>query len=181
MIEIISHPLLPAYFCFHKRNIMKATIYGLFTILVSVLIASCGGSGADNGSNSGNVPKSMVADTETYDPNRGEGKFNADNVTVGPLDEAMAKVGESIANTKCQSCHKLTDEKLVGPGWKGVTERKTAYWIMNFITNPEPMIDKDPSLQAQLEICLVRMPNQNLVDEDARKILEFMRKNDGAK
>jgi hypothetical protein len=43
------------------------------------------------------------------------------------------------------------------------------------------MIDKDPELQSQLEICLVRMPNQNLSEDDARHILEFMRKNDGAK
>ena len=49
---------------------------------------------------------------------------------------------------------------------------------MNFITNPDPMIDKDPALQAQLELCLVRMPNQNLNDEDARKVVEFMRQND---
>jgi hypothetical protein len=27
----------------------------------------------------------------------------------------------------------------------------------------------------------VRMPNQNLMEGDARQILEFMRKNDGAK
>ena len=50
---------------------------------------------------------------------------------------------------------------------------------MNFITNPDDMIDKDPELQAQLEICLVRMPNQSLTDDDARKLLEFMRQNDG--
>ena len=43
------------------------------------------------------------------------------------------------------------------------------------------MIDKDPELQAQLEICLVRMPNQSLTDTDARNILEFMRQNDGVK
>jgi hypothetical protein len=49
---------------------------------------------------------------------------------------------------------------------------------MNFITNPDPMIDKDPEVQSQLEICLVRMPNQSLTDEDARNLLEFMRKND---
>ena len=47
-------------------------------------------------------------------------------------------------SVKCSSCHKLTDEKLVGPGWKGVTERQKPEWIMNFITNPDPMIDKDP-------------------------------------
>jgi hypothetical protein len=52
---------------------------------------------------------------------------------------------------------------------------------MNFITNPDPMIDKDPEVQAQLELCLVRMPNQSLADEDARQIVEFMRKNDSSK
>jgi len=41
------------------------------------------------------------------------------------------------------------------------------------------MIDKDPAVQAQLELCLVRMPNQNLVDTEARQVLEYMRKNDG--
>jgi len=52
---------------------------------------------------------------------------------------------------------------------------------MNFITNPDPMIDKDPEVQAQLELCLVRMPNQNLAENEAREIVEFMRQNDGAK
>ena len=75
----------------------------------------------------------------------------------------------------------LTDEKLVGPGWKGVTGRHTAEWIMNFASNPDDMITKDPKAQAMLEICLVRMPNQNISDEDARNVYEFMRKNDGVK
>jgi len=52
---------------------------------------------------------------------------------------------------------------------------------MNFITNPDPMIEKDPEVQAQLELCLVRMPNQSLTDDDARHLLEFMRKNDNVK
>ena len=34
---------------------------------------------------------------------------------------------------------------------------------------------------AQLELCLVRMPNQNLSDDDARHVYEFMRQNDGVK
>lgn len=52
---------------------------------------------------------------------------------------------------------------------------------MNFITNPDAMIDKDPAVQAQLELCLVRMPNQSLTDTDARNLLEFMRRNDATK
>ncbi|HNY55360.1 MAG TPA: cytochrome c [Chitinophagales bacterium] len=116
----------------------------------------------------------------SYDPNRGEGKFT--KVDIGStLDAAMATSGEKVYGVKCSSCHKTTDEKLVGPGWKGVTTRRTPEWIMNFITNTDEMINKDPAAQAQLEICLVRMPNQSLSDDDARHLLEFMRKNDGVK
>ena len=63
----------------------------------------------------------------------------------------MAAEGKKIAEVKCTSCHKPTDEKLVGPGWKGITTRQNPHWIMNFITNPDPMINVDPELQKQLE------------------------------
>lgn len=96
-----------------------------------------------------------------------------------PIDEAMATTGKGIYDVKCASCHKLTDEKLVGPGWKGVTDRRTPEWIMNFVTNVDEMIEKDPQAQKMLEECLVRMPNQNLSETDARAVLEFQRKNDG--
>lgn len=116
----------------------------------------------------------------SYDPNRGEGKFK--DVQVSPtLDATLAEKGQKEFDVKCSSCHKLTDEKLVGPGWKGVTQRNKADWILNFITNTDEMLNKDPKAQAQLEICLVRMPNQNLTDEAAKALYEFMRKNDGVK
>ena len=159
---------------------MKKVTILCSAIALSLLIA-CGGSD-DKSSESGaagGAPQSMV-NTDDYDPKRGEGKWDHDNVKVGEnIDAAMAEEGRKIFDVKCASCHKLTDERLVGPGWKGVSDRQTAPWIMNFIKNPDPMIDKDPELQAQLEICLVRMPNQNLTDDDARKLLEFMRQNDG--
>ncbi|HQQ94107.1 MAG TPA: cytochrome c [Bacteroidia bacterium] len=153
------------------------------SISILALVTACGGGGKDSEkSNSTEAPKSMVGDPETYDPKRGEGKWTAENVSVGAsLDAAMATAGENIANVKCTSCHKMTEEKLVGPGWKGITTRKKPEWIMNFITNPDPMIEKDPEVQAMLELCLVRMPNQNLSDDDARHIVEFMRKIDGVK
>ncbi len=161
-------------------NTKSAIVLG---IVAAAFLVACGGndSATTGKTTKKEAPKSMVSDPPAYDPTRGEGKFDATNVTVGPLDAAMASKGKSISETKCFSCHKTTDEKLVGPGWKGVTERRTPHWIMNFITNPDPMIDKDPEVQAQLELCLVRMPNQNLQEEEARSIVEFMRQNDGAK
>jgi len=155
----------------------------LSTLAFSLLIA-CGKKEKDadeyNPTADPTVTETTSADPSAYDPKRGEGKFTT--VELGAtLDKAMAAKGEEVAAVKCTSCHKPSEEKLVGPGWKGVTERRKPEWIMNFITNPDPMIDKDPEVQAQLEICLVRMPNQGLSDDDARNILEYMRKNDGVK
>ena len=164
-----------------KKLFVSVIVATLATLTLSMV--SCGGEAPKTaapaeGNTEGSAAKS---DPNSYDPKRGEGKFDASNVTLGALDAAMATKGESIAGTKCMSCHKTTDEKLVGPGWKGVTSRREPHWILNFITNPDPMIDKDPEVQAQLELCLVRMPNQNLNDEEARQVLEYMRKNDGSK
>ena len=152
-------------------------------LLMGACIAACGGN-AEKGTTTSETTSTESAATEntnpSYDPKRGEGKFT--EVTVGEkLDATMAATGEKVYGVKCSSCHKLTSEKLVGPGWLGVTDRHEAPWIMNFVTNTDAMLNKDPKAQAQLEICLVRMPNQNIADEDARALYEFMRKNDGIK
>jgi len=122
--------------------------------------------------------KNAVA--ENSNPAKGLGQVTQVELKT-PLEQERIGRGKAIYDMKCQACHKLTEEKLVGPGWKGVTSRNTAEWIMNFITNTDVMLNKDPKAKAQLEICLVRMPNQSLSDDDARNLLEFMRKNDGVK
>lgn len=105
----------------------------------------------------------------------------ADITISNPLDQAMATSGKSIYELKCQSCHRLTEDRLVGPGWKNVTKRREPVWIMNMITNVEIMLETDAEAQKQLELCLVRMPNQNITKDEARQVLEFMRSNDGEK
>lgn len=98
-----------------------------------------------------------------------------------PLNQQWVSAGKGIYELKCQACHKLTDERLVGPGWKDVTKRREPHWVMNMITNVEMMLEKDPEAQKLLEQCLVRMPNQNISKDDSRQILEYMRSNDGIK
>ena len=165
----------------------KLFIFFSLFLSLAILAISCGGSGDKSASNSSEATEA-TSDTGTaassenppYDPHRGEGKFKDVQVS-DKLNKEEAEAGEKLYELKCSSCHKLTDERLVGPGWKGVTSRHTPTWIMNFVTNTDDMIDKDPKAQAMLEICMVRMPNQNLSDDDARNVLEFMRENDGVK
>ncbi|MFI5151855.1 MAG: c-type cytochrome [Chitinophagales bacterium] len=149
-------------------------------ISLATLIYACGGQDSSKKENTSNQPATGEKPNPSYDPNRGAGKFAKVEIAA-TLDQNMAGSGQKVYDVKCSSCHKLTAEKLVGPGWSGVTSRHTAEWIMNFATNPDEMLDKDAKAQAMLEICLVRMPNQNLTDDDARHIYEFMRKNDGVK
>jgi cytochrome c2 len=146
----------------------------------------CGNSSNEGGTESTTGSEATATTPSTTDAapstgsssDKGIGKFQNVELTH-PLDQKMVASGKAIYEMKCQSCHKLTDEKMVGPGWKGVTDRRTPEWIMNFSTNVDEMLQKDPAAQQMLEECLVRMPNQNLSDEDARALLEFMRQNDG--
>ena len=98
-----------------------------------------------------------------------------------PLNQEWVVKGKTTYEMKCLPCHKLTADKLVGPGWLGVTKRRQPVWIMNMVTNVDMMLEKDEEAQKLLEQCLVRMPNQNLTVEETRQVLEFMRNNDGEK
>jgi mono/diheme cytochrome c family protein len=149
-----------------------------FTITFAMLYG-CGGNSNEKSvtDETPAQPKDESPAAKTEDT-KGVGKFTNVELTH-PLDEGMVKKGSSIYDVKCSSCHKLTDEKLVGPGWKGVTDRRAPEWIMNFVTNTDEMLNKNQEAQAMLEVCMVRMPNQNLKDDEARDVLEFMRKNDG--
>jgi mono/diheme cytochrome c family protein len=155
----------------------KAMIWSMG--IVTMLVTSCGG-GSESKSSTSNTPAtSKEATASTADP-KGIGEIK--NVDLGPaVDPALAEKGKAIVDMKCTACHQLNDKRLVGPGFQGVTNRRRPEWIMNMITNVDVMLDQDPEAQKLLEECLTRMPNQNLTMDDARGILEYMRKNDEEK
>jgi hypothetical protein len=128
--------------------------------------------------NDSDSEKNAVA--ENVDPTKGIGQVT--NVTLNtPLEQERIGRGKAIYEMKCQACHRLDDQRVVGPGWKDVTKRRTPEWIMNMVTNVDVMLDQDPEAQKLLELCLTRMPNQNVSIGDARDVLEYMRQNDGEK
>jgi hypothetical protein len=152
---------------------MKRTLSLISTVFVIYALTGCG-SGTQTASVENNTPKAPVKDTAAKD--KGIGKFK--DLKLSPtLDESMVVGGSALYDSKCIACHKLSNEKLVGPGWGGIMDRRTPEWIMNFITNTNVMLDSDLVAQQLMVICTTRMPSQNLTDDQARSILEFMRKN----
>ncbi len=159
---------------------MKTLKYLTFAIIVSICIYACGSNDQTNNQSATDkktAEKSEDQVPETIKMGKGVGEFTEVEVS-DPLNEEWVERGQAIYDLKCSACHKLTDQRVVGPGFEGVTNRRKPEWIMNMITNVDVMLTKDPTAQKLLEECMTRMPNQNIKPDDARKILEFFRKND---
>ena len=106
------------------------------------------------------------------------------NKGVGPITNVkledkvsitMANSGEKLFNQLCTSCH-MVNEDYVGPAMSGILDRRSPEWIMNMILNPIQMLEEDPiAIELLEEYDFEYMYNQNLLEEEAREILEYFR------
>jgi mono/diheme cytochrome c family protein len=136
---------------------------------LALFLYACGGGGGDN--------NKTVESLQPADDGKGYGEITEVKLNE-TLNADMVERGRAIYDMKCSACHKLTAQRVVGPGWAGLTEKRKPEWIMNMITNVDVMLAKDPTAQKLLEECLTRMPNQNVSVGDARDLLEFIYQND---
>ena len=107
-----------------------------------------------------------------------------DNKGVGPIksvtfadeiDTELAAKGQKTFSTICVACH-MAEQRLIGPALKGVFDRRSPEWVMNMILNPDGMLKEDPIAKALLkEYNNAVMLNQNLSEEDARAVAEYLR------
>jgi cytochrome c len=149
------------------------TILIVSGLILAMFIIACGG---DPSGQQGQTT-SRQADQKKEQKVGPEGVGPVTNVELtDPLDRNMIRRGKAISDIKCAACHKYeTEERLVGPGYLNLTNRRHPAWIMNMILNVDVMLDEDPVAQRLLEECLVRMPNQNISKDEARDLLEFFR------
>jgi hypothetical protein len=171
---LVSFTTLDKIFIMKSKSILTASLF----VTGSLFFAACNNEKTqEEGSTSSSTQESATNKSEVH----GTEVKSGDITLEKPLNQQWVTAGKATYELKCQSCHKLTDERLVGPGWAGVTKRREPHWIMNMITNVDMMLETDPEAQKLLEQCLVRMPNQNISKDESRQVLEFMRSNDGEK
>lgn len=164
---------------------MKKIILPFALLSISLGFVSCGGGGSEEAPkeekkvqmnmDAAASPKTETASADVGDPMTNMGIGPVSSVELGELDQAMAAEGQKLYEEYCTACHKI-DKKFVGPSPKGILDRRTPEWVMNMILNPEEMIQKDPlAKQVMIESNMAVMANQNMTEEQARKILEYFR------
>ena len=145
--------------------------YGLLVLLL-LGVAACGGA---------DTPPDTAAPAAGQD---GLSQAQLEN-GIGPitkvdlptaLDAAKVAQGEEIFTTKCAVCHKLT-ERFTAPPLGDVLSHRTPAFILNMMLNPDEMVQKHPEVKALLAEYFVPMPNQNLTEDEARAVLEYLRDN----
>lgn len=155
----------------------------LFTLLaLGALVLSCGEKKEEkkDGFEMNRTKKEEVKATETT----GGVPVDMDNKGVGPIenvdfgdeiDADMAAAGEEKFQAICTACH-MAEQRMIGPALKGVYERRSPEWVMNMIINPDVMLKEDPIAKALLkEYNNAIMLNQNLSEDEARSIAEYLR------
>ncbi|PKV62807.1 c-type cytochrome [Pontibacter ramchanderi] len=154
--------------------------YGVVALFCGSLLLSCSSGDNENKATESQEQTGLAHQQEqapVEDDGKGIGPVSSIEVSAD-IDDALAAEGKTIFEGKCSACHQLTDQKIVGPGLLGVTEKRKPEWIMNMVINPEEMTKKDPTAKKLLAEHLTQMTNQNINEKDARAILEFLRQND---
>ncbi|MCC6807480.1 MAG: cytochrome c [Deltaproteobacteria bacterium] len=92
----------------------------------------------------------------------GPASIKIDPITVSTAAPDIEK-GKGIFTAKgCPACHKTDDTKLVGPGLKGVTARRTVPWIQRMVLSPDVMVKEDPVAKQLLATHFTPMPAQGV-------------------
>lgn len=152
-------------------------LISVFLIASVLLLASCGDSKEKASASTSNTSaKEKLAEKfglTLYELDNGVGPIK-EKMTLGDIDNSLAQTGKKIFEEKCMQCHKM-DERYTGPALRTVTEIRTPEYIMNMILNPEEMTKKHPEAKKMLGIYANQMTFQNVTQDDARALLEYLR------
>jgi mono/diheme cytochrome c family protein len=155
----------------------------LSSLVLVFAVAGCGGGSNQTSSQTPEpappaaTPPPAATDTGTtaaatspYDtgPRAGESAMNG----------GMASAGEKLFTAKgCAVCHGF-GKKITCPDLVGVTMRRTATWMEHQILHPEVMVEQDPISKELRKGYPLAMTNQKLTPQEAKQVIEFLKKKD---
>lgn len=76
---------------------------------------------------------------------------------------------------ECKACHMLSEDRLIGPGLAGVTERRSKEWLKSWITSSTKFIATgDADAVALFDEYKIPMADYNFSDEDMETLLAYL-------
>lgn len=149
----------------------------------ALLIAGCGEKKEEKKDNGFEMSRAKKEAPAAQTPSDGI-PADLSNKGVGPvtsvafssdIDQELAARGQTKFSTICVACHQA-NQRMIGPALAGIYERRSPEWVMNMILNPNGMLKEDPIAKALFEEYNgMIMINQNLSEEDARAVAEYLR------
>lgn len=143
----------------------------LFLLLPYLLLTACGGDGGGEGERGARAASGGDGITPEQ-MEKGIGPITS--VELGPIDPELVARGDEVYQMKCSACHKL-DDRYVGPPLRNVTDLRTPEFILNMLLNSWEMTQRHPTVRELLAEYYTPMPDQDLSEEDARAILDYLR------
>ncbi len=173
-LPLANRRLLPCSSTFGSGLLNASTTMRYFIFLLSLAVfpalMGCGGTESGPAPATPPPPASGLSSTQLEN---GVGPISTLELTPA-IDAALAAQGEEIFTTKCSACHKF-DIRYVGPPLGEVLATRSPAFVMNMMLNPAEMLEKHPEVKAMLAQFATPMPNQNLTQDDARAVLEYIR------
>ena len=147
----------------------------ILTFLISLIIVfahACGGN--DTSERPSGQTDSAEPALSDFELEHGIGPVTERIELTDEFDPGLVEKGRNIYEMKCEMCHNM-EGRMVGPPLGDVMERRSAEFVMNFILNPSGMVREHPTGQELLREYMTAMPFQNVMEDEARAIVEFLR------
>lgn len=116
------------------------------------------------------------ADTSTTAETPAEETPATNEEAAGAPDQAILDKGKQLFENNCVSCHGLTDAVVVGPGLKGILERRTEEWLIPWIRNSQKVIASGDEYAVNLykEYNEALMTSFDWPDEDIKAVIAYV-------
>ncbi len=152
---------------------INRTLINTFTIIASLLLFLSCGNGESPESNGTSAETEEQGLTE-FELEHGMGPVTERIELDNTIDDELASKGQSIFEMKCEMCHNM-EGRMVGPELGEVMDRRSPEFVMNMILNPGGMTREHPEGQKLLQEYMTAMPFQNVKENEARAIVEYLR------
>lgn len=109
------------------------------------------------------------------EPRFGCGTFNKESKIV--ITDTLTLVGQTLFEANCISCHSAYTDEVVGPGLKGIEERRDSVWIARFVQNSTKVIESGDKYAVELfeKYNKAQMTTFNFTDAEVWAILRYIR------